>query len=110
MFQRSLPWMVRQGYLVPLDGHRIMTDTDLSGIKVKGREGDFKEGELSPLCSGAWCGPAERHCGVGWRLRGPLHAMPCVLHAMPPMSAPAPPQLPCRRSWRWLLTRRSAMH
>lgn len=45
VFERSLPTMVKAGYLSDIKGKRILTQTDLSGIKT--RYGDFVESELA---------------------------------------------------------------
>lgn len=44
-FSRSLPDMMRAGYLAPLAAYRVETDVDLSGVKT--RMGDFVAGQLS---------------------------------------------------------------
>jgi ATP-dependent helicase IRC3 len=44
-YARSLPEMVREGYLCPVRGWRVHSSVDIGGIKV--RHGDFVESELA---------------------------------------------------------------
>lgn len=45
VFSRTLPDMIRQGYLAPVTGYRVETDIDLSEVRT--RMGDFVTGQLS---------------------------------------------------------------
>lgn len=44
-FARSLPEMIRDGFLSPIRGWRVRTDVELDHVRV--RRGDFVEGELA---------------------------------------------------------------
>jgi ATP-dependent helicase IRC3 len=45
VFSRTLPEMIRTGYLAPVAGYRVETDIDLSGVST--RMGDFVASQLS---------------------------------------------------------------
>lgn len=48
-FERSISTMIKGGYLCDLKGYRILTPTNLNGIKTL--QGDFVESELAEICN-----------------------------------------------------------
>lgn len=91
VFQRTLPWMVRQRHLAPPEGFRILSDADLSRVGTKGSRGDFKEGEASlPPCL-LWAG--DRSLG-GARAPPGAQRAACGAAALKQRCAPRPRILP----------------